>query len=221
MAYKYSVGERKFGDIKAQNDAEGDTLIDFDENCIILTTGGERRIKISGSTGDITFNESYTFPNSDGTYGQVLATDGSGSLSWQDMSGGGEEAPSGGDSSEIQSGTWTPGLDHGYSLSGTPQGRYQRVGDQVTVWFKFNVGTANNTATQAMKITGLPFTASSDNGIRSTGPQPHGVSFTTITYIQDGESAIRFMDQTLTSAKQIANFASEGAVRGNITYWIG
>ena len=130
----------------------------------------------------------------------MLATDGSGSLSWQDMSGSGEEeAPSGGGSSEIQSGTWTPGLDHGYSLSGTPAGRYQKVGDQVTVWFKFNVGTANNTATQNMKITGLPFAASNDSGIRSTGPQPHGVSFTTVTYIQNGESAIRFMDQTLTS----------------------
>lgn len=223
MAYKFSRGERKFGDIKAQNDAEGDTLIDFDEDCIILTTGDIRRIKISGSTGDITFHESYTFPSSDGTYGQVLATDGSGSLSWQDMSGsgGGEAAPSGGGSSEIESGTWTPGLDHGYSLSGTPVGRYQRVGDQVTVWFKFNVGTANNTATQVMKITGLPYTAANDNGIRSTGPQPHGVSFTTVTYIQNGESAIRFMDQTLTSAKQIANFASEGVIRGNITYWIG
>jgi hypothetical protein len=220
MAYKYSSGERKFGDIKAQNDAEGDTLIDFEENCIILTTGGERRIKISGST--VTFNESYTFPNTDGTYGQVLTTDGSGSLTWQDAaSGSSESSGSGGASYNIESGTWTPGLDHGYSLSGTPVGRYQRVEDQVTVWYKFNVGTANNTATEVMKITGLPFTAAVGNGIRSTGPQPHGVSFTTVTYIQDGESAIRFMDQTLTSAKQISNFASEGVVRGNITYWIG
>ena len=72
-----------------------------------------------------------------------------------------------------------------------------------------------------MKITGLPFAASNDSGIRSTGPQPHGVSFTTVTYIQNGESAIRFMDQTLTSAKQISNFASEGVIRGVITYWIG
>ena len=120
MAYKFSKGTRRLGDIKAQDDAEGDTGINFDEDCIVLCTTDTNRIKISGSTGDITFHESYTFPSSDGTYGQVLATDGSGSLSWQDMSGsgGGEEAPSGGGSSEIESGTWTPGLDHGYSLSG-------------------------------------------------------------------------------------------------------
>lgn len=222
MAYKFSKGTRTFGDIKAQDDAEGDTLIDFDEDCIILCTGGENRFKISGSTGDITFHESYTFPGSDGTYGQVLATDGSGSLSWQDMSGSGEgETPGGGDSSEIQSGTWTPGLEHGYALQGTAIGKYQRVGDQVTVWFKFNVGSANNTATQEMKITGLPFAASSGTGIWPTGPQPHGLTFQCTTFIKAGESVIRFMDQTLTSAKQISNFANEDAVRGNITYWIG
>ena len=176
-----------------------------------LTSNGNVLMELD-SSGLLTIGD-ITLPKTDGTYGQVLTTDGSGSVTWQD---GGSAS-----SADIESGTWTPGLDHGYSLSGTPQGRYQRVGDQVTVWFKFNVGTENNTATEAMKITGLPFTASSDNGIRSTGPQPHGVSFTTVTYIQDGESVIRFLDQTLTSAKQIANFASEGVIRGNITYWIG
>ena len=281
MAYKYSVGERKFGDIKAQDDAEGDTLIDFGEDCIILCTGGQNRIKISGSNGDITFNNAFTFPttdgntnqvlttdgqgnlsfqavatgdganppggsnrqvqfndngsfagisditvdeggtltlgaitlpNTDGAYGQVLKTDGSGSLSWQDESGG--------SSSDIENGTWTPGLEHGYSLQGTVIGRYQKVGNQVTVWYKFNVGSANSGATEEMKLTGLPYQASTA-GIWSTGPQPQGLSYVCTTQVRNGESVIRFMDQTQTSAKQISNLANEDAVRGSITYWVG
>lgn len=165
----------------------------------------------------------FSFPDVDGSPNQVLKTDGNGNLTWQDESGSGssERSFSGGSEDEFSSGSWTPGLEHGYTLQGTSVGRYQRIGDQVTVWYKFNVGTANNTATQEMKITGLPYQSASGIGIRSTGPQPHGVSFQCTTYIQGGESVIRFMDQTLTSAKQIANFASEGAIRGVITYWIG
>ena len=57
MAYKYSKGERKFNDIKAENDSDGDTLIDFEEDYIALKTNGANRIKISGSDGEVTFNE--------------------------------------------------------------------------------------------------------------------------------------------------------------------
>jgi hypothetical protein len=163
------------------------------------------------SDGTLTLGD-ITFPKTDGTNGQVLKTDGSGSLTWQDESGG--------SSSDIENGTWTPGLENGYVLQGTAYGKYQRVGNQVTVWFKFNVGQANDTATQEMKITGLPYEASG-TGIWSTGPQPQGLSFACSTLIENGDSVIRFKDQTLTSAKQISNFANEGAVRGNITYWIG
>ena len=102
MAYKFSRGERKFGDIKAQNDAEGDTLIDFDEDCIILTTGDIRRIKISGSAGDITFHESYTFPSSDGNTNQVLTTDGNGNLSFQAPATGSGANPPGGSDRQVQ-----------------------------------------------------------------------------------------------------------------------
>jgi hypothetical protein len=153
-----------------------------------------------------------TIPNTDGAYGQVLKTDGSGSLSWQDESGG--------SSSDIENGTWTPGLEHGYSLQGTIIGRYQKVGNQVTVWYKFNVGSANSGATEEMKLTGLPYQASTP-GIWSTGPQPQGLSYACTTQVRNGESVIRFMDQTQTSAKQISNLANEDAVRGNITYWVG
>lgn len=46
--------------------------------------------KISGTNaGRIRINDTYSFPASDGTSGQVLTTDGTGDLSWADASGGG------------------------------------------------------------------------------------------------------------------------------------
>ncbi len=49
MAYKYSVGERKFDDITAEGDAEGNTKINFDEDYIALETGGNSVLVVSGS----------------------------------------------------------------------------------------------------------------------------------------------------------------------------
>ena len=46
----------------------------------------DSQISIGGSTHAIRFNESYTFPNSDGSSGQQLQTDGSGTLSWASAS---------------------------------------------------------------------------------------------------------------------------------------
>lgn len=46
-------------------------------------SGGNNRFRIS-SAGAITFNNTYTFPTADGSNGQVLKTDGSGSISWGD-----------------------------------------------------------------------------------------------------------------------------------------
>jgi hypothetical protein len=43
------------------------------------------------SLGTVTFNNAFTFPSGDGTNGQVLVTDGSGTLSWAAQSGGAEE----------------------------------------------------------------------------------------------------------------------------------
>lgn len=97
MAFKYSKGNRKFGDITAEADAQGDTLIDFEEDRIDLKTGGSTRLKISGSNGNITFNEAFTFPNTDGSNGQVLKTNGSGTVTWQNESGGGNGGGGGGD----------------------------------------------------------------------------------------------------------------------------
>ena len=102
MAYKFSKGNRKFGDIKAQSDAEGDTLIDFDEDFIDLKTGDQSRIKISGSQGNITFNDSFTFPTSDGNSNQVLTTDGLGNLSFQAQATGSGANPPGGSDRQVQ-----------------------------------------------------------------------------------------------------------------------
>ena len=126
--------------------------------------------------------------------------------------------------SRYYSGLWTPtllGSDGALlSFSDTPYGTYMRMERAITVWYKFNVGSGNSGASAVMRLGGLPFTHAETSGIRSTGPQPHGLTFACTTYIQDGENFIRFRDQTMTSAKQISNFASEGVVRGNITYWI-
>ena len=89
MSYKYSKGSSVQGDIKAADDSNRDTQIDFGEDSIKLDTAGSTRFKISGSSGGITFNEEYTFPTADGNADQVLRTDGNGSVSWATQSGGG------------------------------------------------------------------------------------------------------------------------------------
>ena len=89
MSYKYSKGAQVIGDLKAADDTERNTQIDFEEDYIGLETGGSLRMKISGSDGSITFNEAFTFPISDGSADQVLKTNGSGQLSWATQSGGG------------------------------------------------------------------------------------------------------------------------------------
>ena len=47
-------------------------------------------VLISGdfSTGNVTFNDTYTFPSTDGTANQVLTTDGAGNLSWTTVGAG-------------------------------------------------------------------------------------------------------------------------------------
>jgi hypothetical protein len=89
MAYKYTKGDQAIGDLKALDDAQGDTLIDFEEDAIYLKTGASERFKISGSAGAITFNGAYAFPVTDGENNQVLQTNGSGQLNWNAVSGGG------------------------------------------------------------------------------------------------------------------------------------
>lgn len=50
MTYKFSIGERKFNDITAENDADGNTKIDFEEDYIALQAGGVSTLVVSGSS---------------------------------------------------------------------------------------------------------------------------------------------------------------------------
>jgi hypothetical protein len=49
MAYKYSIGGRKFDDITAETDAQGNTKIDFEEDYIGLVVSGSTTLSVSGS----------------------------------------------------------------------------------------------------------------------------------------------------------------------------
>ena len=66
---------------------DDDTYIRFQDNDVRIATAGNTRLKISGSQGQVTFNEAFTFPHSDGNRDQVLATDGDGAVSWVDPGG--------------------------------------------------------------------------------------------------------------------------------------
>ena len=102
MSYKYSKGSTVQGDIKAADDSNRDTMIDFEEDRIDLKTGGSTRFKISGSNGNITFNEAFTFPVSDGNTNQVLTTDGNGNLTFATQATGSGANPPGGTDRQIQ-----------------------------------------------------------------------------------------------------------------------
>ena len=53
MSYKYSKGEQVIGDLKAADDEQRDTKIDFEEDYIALHTSGSARMVISGSDGKV------------------------------------------------------------------------------------------------------------------------------------------------------------------------
>ena len=53
MSYKYSRGSQVIGDLKAADDTQRDTKIDFGEDYIGLETSGSVRMVISGSDGKV------------------------------------------------------------------------------------------------------------------------------------------------------------------------
>jgi hypothetical protein len=63
MSYKYSKGSTVQGDIKAADDTNRDTMIDFGEDRIDLQTHGSTRFKISGSNGESNIQSSIHIPN--------------------------------------------------------------------------------------------------------------------------------------------------------------
>ena len=49
MSYKYSKGSQVIGDLKAADDAQGDTLIDFGEDRIDFQTSGSVRLTVENN----------------------------------------------------------------------------------------------------------------------------------------------------------------------------
>jgi len=92
MSYKYSRGSQVIGDLKAKDDTQRDTIIDFGEDQIQFQTSGSTRMTVTNDGVQVTglmIGDQYAFPSTDGTNGQVLQTDGAGNLSFASVSGGG------------------------------------------------------------------------------------------------------------------------------------
>jgi hypothetical protein len=47
MSYKFSKGPQVIGDLKAKDDAQRDTIIDFGEDQIDLQTSGSTRVSVT------------------------------------------------------------------------------------------------------------------------------------------------------------------------------
>jgi hypothetical protein len=89
-----------------------------------LNTGGGPNILSVNRTGNVTFNSAFTFPNTDGTVGQVLKTNGAGVVSWSTGGGG---SP-GGSNTSVQfndAGVFGGGNDFTWDKTG----KQFRVGD--------------------------------------------------------------------------------------------
>lgn len=71
---------------------------DFGNAVLSFSNGGSRRLNLRHD-GTIQFNDAYTFPASDGSANQVLQTNGSGTLSFATVSGGGSP---GGSDTQVQ-----------------------------------------------------------------------------------------------------------------------
>ena len=76
MAYKYSVGGRKFGDITAETDADADTKIDFEEDYISFQANGADVLVVSGSNVGIGTNSPDAHLSIEGTQPKIKFTEG-------------------------------------------------------------------------------------------------------------------------------------------------
>ena len=72
MSYKYSKGSQVIGDLKAADDAERNTLIDFGEDQIEFQTSGSTRLKVDNNgievTGSIKTTTDIVFSDNAGTF---------------------------------------------------------------------------------------------------------------------------------------------------------
>ena len=148
MAYKYSTGERKFDDITAENDAQGNTKIDFEEDYIALVTSGSSVLVVSGSTVGIgtvaptqnlhvvgTGNTTLRVQGSAGYYGALNVKGGTGDSAW----------------------VWQP--------ANTSELRFFTVDDdRMTILGTGEIGVGTNTPTTALDIHHNPTALSNDTG---------------------------------------------------------
>ena len=75
MAYKYSIGGRKFDDITAETDAQGNTKIDFEEDYIGLVTSGSSVLVVSGSNVGIGTDSPDSLLSLDGVQPKIKFTE--------------------------------------------------------------------------------------------------------------------------------------------------
>ena len=118
-----------------------------------LKANGTVRLKIATS-GAITFNDAYSFPTSDGSADQILKTDGSGTLTFADESGG---AASG----QIETSTMDgDGSDATLTLTSAPTSE-----DNLIVFID---GVYQNKDSYTISSTTLTFDTAPDNGTKVT-----------------------------------------------------
>ena len=90
-----------------RSDTTGSSTIEFANSAGVKSTIGfnagtnkfdikhNAAVRLSvDNNGAVTFNEAFTFPTTDGTSGQVLKTNGSGTITWADETGGGSSSTS-------------------------------------------------------------------------------------------------------------------------------
>jgi len=91
----FSVSDNTFSWIGGTN-GNGITIDDTNSTATLgnISGGNNTKITIDDVAQTINFNGEYSFPHDDGTSGQALITDGSGTLSWAAAGGGGTPAGS-------------------------------------------------------------------------------------------------------------------------------
>ena len=97
------------------------------DNEITANFGGSERFAINAN-GEVTFNNSFTFPNVDGSPNQVLQTDGSGNVSWTSLSNFGLFAQTGNSTTVSATTTETSIVGAGVGTLTFPANGFQ-VGD--------------------------------------------------------------------------------------------
>ena len=128
---------------------------------------------------------------------------------------------------DYEEGTWTPGISFGAGTTGIAYsvqvGKYTKVGDMVTASCSVTL-SAKGSSTGVVKLTGLPFTASSDAnswtpvslvlGVVTFADFPQGYVRVSSTTVSINEITNAGGETTLTDG----NFANNSTVRISATY---